>query len=339
MADERPSERSRIFISYRREDAQWPVEALYGKLQTHFGNRIFKDTDNIAPGQDFDEVINTELRSCRVLLAVIGTRWLTSADPRSNRPRLDNPTDTLRLEIATALRDQGVLVIPVLVDGAAMPGAEDLPDDLDPLARRNAVDVGSGAKFDGDVNRLIRAIEAQTGMAGRKRPSSPAPVVDSPASPEPTEEFNFRELRRRRQIADHVRAAQAAFETNDYEAVMEAADKALFLDPQEATARTLHRQARTAIVNGKIEAWLTEAQQILAREPLEDADLARAAELDDQALALNSAHEAALKVRQEILSLRKKRERLREIAKQVRAVLARAEAALNDEDFDGAIEF
>ena len=195
MAGEMPSGSSRIFISYRRGDAQWPVEAIYQKLQLHFGDRIFRDVDNIALGQDFTKVINTELQSCSVLLAVIGSRWLTAEDPKTKSRRLSDPGDTLRLEIATALRNDDVLVIPVLVDGASMPGTEDLPSDLERLARRNGVEVGSGARFDADVSRLIKAIEKKAGLAvAPKR----APAAAEPKSEEAgaTEELDLFEIRR-----------------------------------------------------------------------------------------------------------------------------------------------
>src|SRR2546426_10616446 len=102
MADETSPVSSRIFISYRREDASGYVRALFRPLSDHFGEgRIFKDTDSIAPGQDFVKVINQELESCSVLLAIIGREWLTVRDPKTKTRRLDNPHDYLRLEVAT----------------------------------------------------------------------------------------------------------------------------------------------------------------------------------------------------------------------------------------------
>ena len=54
MAEGGRQESSRIFISYRREDSAGFVRALLGPLRQRFGSdRIFKDTDNIPPGEDF----------------------------------------------------------------------------------------------------------------------------------------------------------------------------------------------------------------------------------------------------------------------------------------------
>ena len=51
--------------------------------------------------------------------------------------RLDNEDDLVRAEIAAALT-QRIPVIPVVVQNAAMPIADDLPEDIRLLARRKA---------------------------------------------------------------------------------------------------------------------------------------------------------------------------------------------------------
>ena len=83
---------------------------------------------------------------------------------------------------------------------------------------------------------------------------------------------------------------------------------------------------------------MAQARQLLAREKLMDADLATASELIDQTLSLNATLEAAVKLRQEVLALRKRRERQREVDRHVRAALIRAHASFEEEDFEAAIE-
>jgi tetratricopeptide (TPR) repeat protein len=147
----------KIFINYRREESRWSARILYDRLSARFDRKqIFMDIDGIAPGDDFVEVIEQRVGECDVLIAVIGTHWLTSTNEREER-RLDNPEDFVRMEIATALT-RAIRVIPVLVDGASMPRSTDLPDNLKGLARRNAVRV-SDTGFDDDCRRLILAIE------------------------------------------------------------------------------------------------------------------------------------------------------------------------------------
>jgi TIR domain len=145
-----------IFISYRRDDASSAAGRLYDRLSAQFPqNEIFMDVDNLGPGVDFFEAIETSVSSCGVLIAVIGKGWLVSSDEEGKR-RLDNPDDFVRLEITTALK-RNIRVIPVLVDDALMPRRTDLPDDLKPLARRNALKV-SNERFRFDSGRLIEAI-------------------------------------------------------------------------------------------------------------------------------------------------------------------------------------
>ena len=114
------------------------------------------DVDTIAPGVDFVEAIEQAVSQCNVLIAVIGAGWLQSSDKQGRR-RLDEPEDIVRLEIATALKRK-IRVIPVLVENTLMPSASDLPDDLKPLTRRNALEL-SHTRYKADVERLISALE------------------------------------------------------------------------------------------------------------------------------------------------------------------------------------
>jgi formylglycine-generating enzyme required for sulfatase activity len=163
---------ARIFLSYRRDDSSGHAGRLYDRLSQHFGrDNLFMDVDTIALGLDFVEVIQDAVKSCDVLLAVIGRQWLTSTDPLGHR-RLDNPEDFVRLEITTAL-ERRIRVIPVLVGGASMPRSTELPDVLQSLARRQALAVGD--HFHPDVDRLIAALETILGAASSSSVSSPAP--------------------------------------------------------------------------------------------------------------------------------------------------------------------
>ena len=63
----------------------------------------------------------------------------------------------MRAEIRAALQ-QKIPVIPVTVQNAAMPQAEDLPDDIRLLARRNGIDL-SATRWTTDVERLIKELD------------------------------------------------------------------------------------------------------------------------------------------------------------------------------------
>jgi hypothetical protein len=117
---------------------------------------VFIDIDQIAGGDDFVEAIRAKLESCDVLVAMIGPKWLDATDP-DGKPRVDNPGGFVRLEISSAL-SRGVRVIPVLVDKAQMPEAVNLPPDLQPLIRRQVVNLDY-ENFNTDAKRVIYTID------------------------------------------------------------------------------------------------------------------------------------------------------------------------------------
>jgi hypothetical protein len=137
MAGSIPAASGRIFMSYRREETAYPAGWLYDRMADRYSSgQVFKDVDSIELGDDFVEVITRAVGSCDVLLALIGNEWLTISDAQGQR-RLDDPDDFVRLEIEAALT-RNVRVIPILVDGARMPRADELPASLARLVRRQA---------------------------------------------------------------------------------------------------------------------------------------------------------------------------------------------------------
>lgn len=147
---------SRIFISYRRADSEGYVGRLYDHLCQHFQpEQLFMDIDAIPLGEDFMQVVQAAIQQCEVVLVVIGPQWLHIADEKGQR-RLEHPQDFVRLEVQTAL-EQNKLLIPILVQGAAMPQHEELPAPLAPLSRRNALAL-SHRSFAYDVGQLVAAL-------------------------------------------------------------------------------------------------------------------------------------------------------------------------------------
>lgn len=160
---------TRVLISYRRDDTAGHAGRIYDRLAMALGTTsVFMDTEAIGPGRDFTREILNAVESCEVLIAIIGKDWLDVSDQGGER-RLDAPGDWVRLEIATALQ-RDVVVIPVLVDGASMPRERDLPPELLALATRQAIEV-SDTRFSGDIERLLASVRAAT------TPSQPAPTA------------------------------------------------------------------------------------------------------------------------------------------------------------------
>ena len=145
-----------IFIGYRREDSAGHAGRLFDRLVAHFGAaQVFRDIDSIDAGADFVEAVRQKVETCDALLVLIGPRWLSATDA-DGRWRLADEQDLVRVEITTALA-RNARVIPVLLQGAAMPRSSDLPGALAALARRNAVQIRD-SHFDHDADELIRVL-------------------------------------------------------------------------------------------------------------------------------------------------------------------------------------
>lgn len=148
----------KIFISYRRADSRKDAGRIYDRLVEAFGkDSVFKDVDDIPIGRDFRGVLREAVAQCDVQLVIIGKSWISITDENGNR-RLDNPGDFVRIEVETALQRENCRVIPVLVDSAPMPRADELPLDLRELAFKNAAQVRDDPDFHADVTRIIRSL-------------------------------------------------------------------------------------------------------------------------------------------------------------------------------------
>ncbi len=158
-----------VFISYRRDDTAGYARALNDLLAREFGaERVFIDVDDIAAGQAFDQAINRAVGGASVLLVLIGPRWL--AAQAGGLPRLHSPDDFVHREVAAGLVG-GLQVIPLLFDGAAMPGEAQLPAPLRALATRQAL-VVDARRFAADATQLLDLL----------RPAMGGPVAAAPAT-------------------------------------------------------------------------------------------------------------------------------------------------------------
>ena len=136
------------------------------------------DVNAIKPGRDFRKAIDESIHKCSVLLAIVGLGWLESKDG-SGQKRLEDANDFVRLEIASAL-ERDIAVVPVLVRGARMPRADQLPDVLKELAFRNAVEL-THARWKSDVQVLVEALKPYLELPfdPNQSPSSELPVVET----------------------------------------------------------------------------------------------------------------------------------------------------------------
>jgi hypothetical protein len=146
------SERSGIFICYRREEAGDIVGRLKDRL-VRDKERVFVDLDMIA-GIDWPREIEKRVSTSALLLAVIGPEWLKKLHDGLHS---GNSQDFVRFEIETALR-HGVPVIPVLIRNSTMPNIAELPDNIEELANRMAQPLRNDS-FPEHYKRLKKAID------------------------------------------------------------------------------------------------------------------------------------------------------------------------------------
>lgn len=154
-----PRAKTKIFISYRRKDSPDVCGRIYDRLAQAFGkSAVFIDVDDIPLGVDFRQHLDQQVAQCEVLLAVIGDGWLEMGADGQNR--LFDELDFVRLELESALA-RNIPVIPLLVRGAGLPGADQLPDSLKPLLFRHGLPIRPDPDFHNDMQRLIDGLRTK----------------------------------------------------------------------------------------------------------------------------------------------------------------------------------
>jgi|tagenome__1003787_1003787.scaffolds.fasta_scaffold20979695_2 streptogramin lyase len=170
---------SRIFISYRHADSAGYAGRLHDRLQQRYGDQhVFMDLE-MEYGIDFVERIGDAVGTSAVMLVMIGPGWLDARD-EGNARRLDDPDDFVRIEVSSALA-RPTRVIPVLVGNAKMPERGDLPEPMQALARRNALEL-SDSRWEFDVGRLVQTVDGVINARADQAASRPRADVATPAS-------------------------------------------------------------------------------------------------------------------------------------------------------------
>ncbi len=142
----------KVFVSYRRLDDKNAAARIRDRLAHEFGaDNVFMDVDNLLPGQRFDQELDKSLGRSSVLLAIIGAKWVELLGQRGS-----GEADYVQQEIASAL-SRGLTVIPVMIENAPLPSAEELPEDLRSLVLHQKLDVRYES-FGRDVDQLVSAL-------------------------------------------------------------------------------------------------------------------------------------------------------------------------------------
>lgn len=110
------------------------------------------DVEDIPPGENFAQTINSRIAECAAFLVIIGPRWMDILRARSKEPQ----EDFVCSEIETALKRKAP-IIPVLVGGTSMAELTDLPERVQELALHQAVELRDST-FKEDCTRLTNSL-------------------------------------------------------------------------------------------------------------------------------------------------------------------------------------
>ena len=167
-----------VYVSYRRSDSLSAARRIADALRARFGEEsVFFDTRDLLSGTDWHRDVEDGVRAADVVVAVIGPRWVAIADERGRRRELQpDEEEVVRSEIEAALRGGG-RVVPVLVDGAALPARDALPRPLRSITSLNPVTLRH-ASWDQDLEALVVALSAPAPAAAPESAAAEHPGPD-----------------------------------------------------------------------------------------------------------------------------------------------------------------
>lgn len=159
------------YLSFRAGDADREVEQLRASLESRAGAQAAC----LGLGQASLAGHATALESLRasaVVLVVVGPRWADAASPAGG-PALADPEDPVRQELLAAIERRLPMLV-VLVRGARMVRAADLPPELTPIAQRPSVEI-QAARWEFDVAALVELVKPLLGSRAVRASTSAGP--------------------------------------------------------------------------------------------------------------------------------------------------------------------
>ncbi len=161
-----------VFICYRRNDSSGESGRLADRLVNHYGeDRVFFDIHTINAGANYERMLEKARQSTKVMIAVIGRDW---ASPNENAIRLNSDADPVRIEIQSAIK-RGIPVVPVLVRGAEPLQTDQLPTEINDLAKIQAHKIAHDT-FDRDFDSLRAELDKILVLGDVNLPSATEPV-------------------------------------------------------------------------------------------------------------------------------------------------------------------
>ena len=169
-----------IFVSYRRREDRYVGGRIDEALSQEFGRgTVFRDVEDIPPGNPWDAEISQSLASSKVVIVLIGPNWVKELHRR--RRFRNKKIDQVVRELATAFRLRKK-VIPLLIDGATAPLEKELPAEIAALPWCQFHALRPDPDFTHDMNRVILSIwlELMRPHAGAQAPGGPSVRGASP---------------------------------------------------------------------------------------------------------------------------------------------------------------
>jgi hypothetical protein len=138
----------RIYVSYCNDESRDISEHLIDQLIHRYGASNVQSTLALPTDQQRDSAIT----HASLVLVVISPRWIQT--------NTSAPNNVTTREIATALRLNKVIV-PVLVQGAAVPSSTQLPSTIAALGHRQGIILRPDPDMADDLDRLFAEVNTQ----------------------------------------------------------------------------------------------------------------------------------------------------------------------------------
>lgn len=242
----------KVFICYRRIDNPDFAERIRDKFITHYQREnVFMDFDSIPPFTKFADYIREKVVECDVLIAVIGPRWLELLQEKAKRFQ----DDYVRIEIGLALQE-GKLVAPICIKGAAIPALDEIPPELKSMFDYHVAVIDSGINFLENIDRIVDAVEQELA----RRANTPK-LKNSPKKRTEQHKNRFNH----EQALLFTSRGQARLEAGDIDGAIADFTEAIQINPNDTLAHASRGNAHYA--KGNMEVSITDFTEVIRLNP------------------------------------------------------------------------
>lgn len=157
-----------VFICYQKSSTRHVAGRLYSYLSRRFGEQqVFRDSSRLRAGDLWWQEITRWIQQADALVVLMGSDWLPLLEASNTESAPER--GWVQREIMLAL-ENGIDVIPVLVDDAEMPSADVLPADIASIHDIQAHFL-LDRTFDIDISTLGDELEEHHGLHDPRSPA------------------------------------------------------------------------------------------------------------------------------------------------------------------------